>query len=232
LYRTGDRARWLADGTLEFMGRLDAQVKIRGFRVEPGEIEAVLRRHPSVRDCVVMPRRDRHGETRLAAWVAADDGAATPARLRAHLRAALPEHMVPASITLLLQLPLTPNGKVDREALPAPDAVAAESEYVAPETDDERAVAAIWREVLGRERVGVHDQFFALGGDSLLATRVVIRTRDVLGREVPLVALFDHPTVAGFARAAAESPARAAPGHGPASIPRRARARSPETRQP
>jgi amino acid adenylation domain-containing protein len=196
MYRTGDRARWKADGVLEYLGRADQQVKIRGFRVEPGEVEAALRRHPGVTDCAVVAREDAPGTRRLVAYVA---GGADPAALRAHLRDALPEYMVPAAFVALERLPLTPSGKLDRRALPAPELGAGEDGYVAPRTAEEAALAAIWAELLRVERVGVHDSFFELGGHSLLATRVVSRVRRELGVELPLRALFEAPTLEALA---------------------------------
>ncbi|HEX2081841.1 MAG TPA: amino acid adenylation domain-containing protein, partial [Longimicrobium sp.] len=198
MYRTGDRVRWNADGVVEYLGRLDGQVKVRGFRVEPGEIEAALRGHPAVRDCVVMAREDLPGEKRLVAYVA---GGAEAETLRIHLRRTLPEHMVPAAFVALDHLPLTPNGKLDRRALPAPELAPAEDRYVAPRTPVEAALAEIWAGVLGVERVGAADDFFAAGGHSLLATRVVSRVRERFGVELPLRALFERPTVAALAEA-------------------------------
>jgi len=196
LYRTGDRARWRADGVLEYGGRLDHQVKIRGFRIEPGEVEAVLRRHPGVRDCAVLVREDVPGDPRLVAYVAGD---AEQDEFRAHLRRGLPEYMVPSAFVPVDALPLTPNGKLDRRALPAPAYVDVRERYVAPRTDAETAMAAIWAEVLGREQVGVHDNFFALGGHSLLAMRIISRVRAELGVELAVRVLFESPTVAGAA---------------------------------
>ncbi|MBV9774031.1 MAG: amino acid adenylation domain-containing protein, partial [Gemmatimonadetes bacterium] len=199
LYRTGDRTRWLADGNLEFLGRIDHQVKIRGFRIETGEVEAVLAEHPGVREAFVMAREDAPGGARLVAYLTAE-GAADPApgELRAHLAERLPEYMVPSAFVTLDALPLTSNGKVDRRALPAPDA-APLTEYVAPRTPTEERLAEIWAEVLGVERVGVHDHFFELGGHSLMATRVVARVREAPGVELPLRVVFEHPTLAGMA---------------------------------
>jgi amino acid adenylation domain-containing protein len=195
LYRTGDRARWREDGTLEFLGRRDAQVKIRGFRIEPGEVRAVLGRHPSVRDCVVMAREDAPGDTRLVAYVV---GQADAGALRDHLRRFLPDYMVPGAIVRLTALPLMPSGKVDLRALPAPDAGSGER-FVAPRTPAEEVLAGIWADVLHLERVGATDDFFALGGHSLAGARTVSRIRDVFGAELPLRALFDGPTVAELA---------------------------------
>ncbi|MFB9474180.1 amino acid adenylation domain-containing protein [Nonomuraea salmonea] len=192
LYRTGDRARWRRDGTLEFLGRFDAQVKVRGFRVEPGEVEAVLLAQPGVRQAVVTADGER-----LAAYVV---GPAEPDELRARLAAALPAHLVPTVWVSLPALPLTITGKVDVAALPAPEPGPA-AEFVAPRTDAEVLVAEVWSELLGLETVGVHDDFFALGGHSLLATRVAALLRNAVETEVPIRTVFDHPTVAGLATA-------------------------------
>jgi amino acid adenylation domain-containing protein len=200
MYRTGDRARWRADGTLEYLGRLDLQVKVRGFRIEPGEIEAALRRHPSVREAVVTVRDD-DGE-RLVAYLTPREGGAVAAEaeLRAHLSAGLPEYMVPSAFVALAEMPLTPSGKVDRRALPAPEAPAAGG-YVVPRDVTELEVARIWGQALGVERVGAADDFFRLGGHSLLALRMMASIRERFGRELPLAALFRNPTVSAFAEA-------------------------------
>ncbi|HEU0052101.1 MAG TPA: condensation domain-containing protein, partial [Longimicrobium sp.] len=200
LYRTGDRARWLAGGEVEYLGRTDEQVKIRGFRIEPGEVEAVLSDHPEVREAVVVAREDAPGDRRLVAYVVAGDSATvTPAELRAHLKGRLPEYMVPSAVVRLESLPLTPSGKVARRALPAPEYAAAEARHVAPRTPTEEVLAAVWAEVLRLERVGVEDSFFEVGGHSLLATRVVSGVRQAFGVELPLRALFEGPTVAEMA---------------------------------
>ncbi|MEW5930499.1 MAG: amino acid adenylation domain-containing protein, partial [Gemmatimonadota bacterium] len=201
MYRTGDRARWLAAGGLEFLGRVDHQVKVRGFRIEPGEIESALLAHPAVRECMVVAREDAPGGVRLVAYVGVGEGAEAPdaAELRRHLRASLPEHMVPSLFVALPALPLTPNGKIDRKALPAPEAGGPAAEHVEPRGETEETIAAAWRELLRADRVGARDDFFALGGHSLLATQVVARIRDRLGVEVPLRAVFEAPTVAELA---------------------------------
>jgi amino acid adenylation domain-containing protein len=196
LYRTGDRVRWMADGTLEYLGRLDEQVKIRGFRIELGEIEAALRPAPGVTDCAVVAREDETGDRRLVAYAV---GAVEADALRAHMRQSLPEYMVPSAFVVLDRLPLTANGKVDRKALPAPEIASVVERYVAPRTPVEEEVAGIWAEVLHLERVGVEESFFDLGGHSLLATRVVSRVREVFGVDVSLRALFEGPTVAQMA---------------------------------
>ncbi|KRD73971.1 non-ribosomal peptide synthetase [Lysobacter sp. Root983] len=197
LYRTGDLARRLRDGRIEVLGRIDHQVKLRGFRIELGEIEAVLAEHPQVGQAVVVCREDRPGDKRLVAYVI---GQADAAELRAHARQRLPEYMLPSAYVTLAQYPLTPNGKVDRKALPAPDAEALETHaYVAPRNGEEETLARLWAEVLGLERVGIHDDFFELGGHSLLATQLITRVQKAFGGEIALRALFEAPSVAGFA---------------------------------
>ncbi len=216
LYRTGDLARRLPDGEVEYLGRLDHQVKLRGFRIELGEIEAVLALHPQVRAAVVVLRGER-----LVAYVVPHADGVEPADLRRHLAERLPEHMLPAAFVSLPALPLTPSGKVDRRALPAYDpAVERGAEAaVPPRTPLERALAAVWTEVLGVERVGVEDNFFALGGHSLLAVRVLSRLLARLGVELPLRALFEAPTVAGLAERLREAAAPAAGSGGPPLVP-------------
>ncbi|HET7460272.1 MAG TPA: amino acid adenylation domain-containing protein, partial [Longimicrobium sp.] len=190
LYRTGDRVRWLADGTLDYLGRLDEQVKIRGFRIELGEIEARLAEHPEVREAVVLAREDAPGEKRLVAYVVGDVEAGV---LREHLRRELPEYMVPAAFVALERLPLTANGKLDRKALPAPEGDAyARGSYEAPLGEVEAALAEIWAEMLGLERVGRWDHFFELGGHSLLAIKLIERMRRA-GLHTDVRALFTTP---------------------------------------
>ncbi|MBZ4423327.1 non-ribosomal peptide synthetase, partial [Myxococcus sp. RHSTA-1-4] len=199
LYRTGDGVRWLADGTLEFLGRKDGQVKLRGFRIEPGEVEAALTQHPQVKEAVVEVREDRPGDRRLVAYVVAPGVEAQA--LKDFARRQLPEYMVPSALVLLEALPLTPNGKVDRRVLPAPESPASsQREHVAPRTELEQHLAALWTEVLGATRPGVDDDFFELGGHSLLATRLVSRIRASFGVELPLRALFEAPTLGALAR--------------------------------
>jgi amino acid adenylation domain-containing protein len=194
MYRTGDLGRWLPDGRLECLGRLDHQVKVRGFRIELGEIESALREQPEVSGAVVLAREDRPGDRRLVAYVIASEE--TEAGLRAALRARVPEYMVPSSFVFLSEFPLTPNGKVDRRALPAPESEGSGSarEYVAPRTDTEKTLSQIWAAVLGRDQVGVEDSFFDLGGSSLLLTRAAGRARDA-GLELTVLTMFRFPTV-------------------------------------
>ena len=198
MYKTGDLARYLPDGNIEFLGRADHQVKIRGFRIELGEIEAVLGQHPAVREAVVLAREDAPGEKRLVAYVVAES---TADELRRFLKDKLPDHMVPAVFVLLDTLPLLSNGKIDRRALPAPDRTRPELDktFVAPRTPTEELLAEIWAQLLDLERVGIHDNFFDLGGHSLLATQAVSRMRDAFQVEIPLRRLFEVPTVAGLA---------------------------------
>jgi amino acid adenylation domain-containing protein len=202
LYKTGDLARYLPDGNIEFVGRIDHQVKIRGFRIEPGEIEAVLRQHPAVRDVVVIAREDASSGKRLVAYVVpARDVSTSVSDLRNSLKEKLPDYMVPPVYVFLESLPLTSTGKVDRGALPAPDQGRPEQEnlFVPAVTAEEEIIAGIWAQVLHLDRVGVHDNFFDLGGHSLLAIQVVSRVRDAFKIELPLRVLFEHPTVAGLA---------------------------------
>jgi amino acid adenylation domain-containing protein len=211
LYRTGDLARRRLDGALEFLGRLDDQVKIRGFRVEPGEIEAVLAEHPEVREAAVLALDTPGEDRRLVAYVAPT----LPEDLRAFVRERLPDFMIPAAWLALPALPLNANGKVDRAALAGQAAEAEVLENVgsdAPRTANEELLASLWAGLLGRERVGVHDDFFALGGHSLLAIRVVAQVSRVFGIDLPLSAVFQAPTVAGLAaQIAAASGMEAAP---------------------
>jgi acyl carrier protein len=202
LYRTGDRARYLPDGDIEYLGRSDNQVKIRGFRVELGEIEAALNQHPAVRESVVIAREDVLGDRRLVAYVALrQESAPALGELRGFLKQRLPDYMVPSAFVPLQRLPLTPSGKVDRRALPVPDQARPElgKSFVAPRSPIEEVLAGIWREVLGVEQVGVDDNFFELGGHSLLATQVISRLRHSFQVDMPLRCLFEAPTLADLA---------------------------------
>ena len=219
LYYTGDRARWLADGALEFLGRRDLQVKVRGFRIELGEIEETLRQHPAVVDAVAVVRESA-GHKRLLAYVAARDGDPR-ADLRRLLRERLPEAMMPHALVLLASLPLGPTGKVDRAALPEAVAETAVAEAGAGEPRDavEATLAEIWRQVLGLPAIGVHDNFFELGGDSILSIQVVARAREA-GLALTPVQLFQHQTIARLAPQAQPAAAVAAPEEsGPPSGP-------------
>jgi amino acid adenylation domain-containing protein len=199
MYRTGDRARWLADGNLEYLGRTDFQVKVRGFRIEPGEIEAELAALPGVRQAVVDARTGPGG-ARLVAWIAAEGAQPAPAELRAGLLRSLPDHMVPSVFVPVDSMPLTPSGKVDRRALPEPEGTVAQGGgYVPPRSPTEQLLAQAWSELLGVERVGASDTFFALGGHSLLATRMVSRVREMFGVELPLRTVFEVPVLRDLA---------------------------------
>ena len=203
LYKSGDLARYLPDGNLEYLARIDHQVKIRGFRIEPGEIEAAIRRHPSVAEVVVVAREDTPGEKRLVAYlVARPETTLSISDLRDFLRRELPEYMAPAAYVALDALPLTENGKLDRQALPAPEGTSSELErgYLAPRTLVEQRLAEIWSQVLGVDQVGVHSDFFDLGGHSLLATQVMSRARSAFQVELPLRVLFEHPTISELGR--------------------------------
>ena len=203
LYKSGDLARYRADGTLEFLGRADDQVKIRGYRIELGEVEAALAAHPSVKSCAVLAREDEPGEKRLVGYVVAK-GSDLPAtvELRTFMHQSLPEYMIPAQIVFLDTLPLTANGKVDRNALPAPSAqVFGGGKGGAPKTRTQKALADIWAELLNVEGIGIDDDFFDLGGHSLAATALLQRIRSTFGVQIRLAALFDEPTIAGLSEA-------------------------------
>ena len=209
LYRTGDRVRWRPDGTLEFLGRFDEQIKLRGFRIEPGEIEVALARHPAVRECAVVVRDDLPGGRALVAYLAAraSNGTRQPPLtsllpdVRAYLRQRLPEYMIPSAFVVLDALPLSPNGKVARRLLPAPDGMMVEPQgsFIPPRTRIEKALAELWQELLGVDRVGIEESFFDLGGHSLLALRLFAEIERTFDRRLPLSTLFQAPTISKLA---------------------------------
>jgi hypothetical protein len=194
-------ARYRRDSTIDCLGRVDHQVKVRGFRIELGEIESVLEQHPAVRQAAVIVRQDEPGDARLVAYWTSHEPSLAIGELRRHVGAALPEYMVPSIFVELQKFPLTPNGKIDRKNLPAPsgERPAVESAYVEPGTDLERLISSIWQDVLKIEQVGVRDNFFDLGGSSLLIVQVQNKIESVLRRRVPLVEFFQRPTVAALA---------------------------------
>jgi amino acid adenylation domain-containing protein len=201
LYRTGDRVRWRPDGELEYAGRIDRQVKLRGFRIELGEIETALSGHPGVRQCLVCMSEDNHGEKRLVAYIVPSDGSGRNlGDLRVFMLSRVPRYMIPSAFVTLAKLPLTPNGKVDRNALPAPDIVQTPAQNCKFDSAVEEILAGIWGDLLHREYIGRDQDFFELGGHSLLTTQLVSRIREVFQLEVPLVAVFDNPTIASLAK--------------------------------
>jgi amino acid adenylation domain-containing protein len=208
LYKTGDLGRYLPDGNIEFLGRIDNQVKIRGFRIELGEIEAVLAQHPAVEETIVIATEDIPGDKNLVAYIVPNqeqiqtqEAQSLVSLLREFLKEKLPEYMVPRAYVVIESLPLTPNGKVDRRALPAPDTLIFDKQnYLAPRTHVEEALVEIWAKVLGKEQVGINDNFFELGGHSLLATQLVSRIRDAFQIDLSVRNLFEAPTVGQLAR--------------------------------
>jgi amino acid adenylation domain-containing protein len=206
LYKTGDLARYLPDGSVECLGRIDHQVKIRGFRIELGEIESVLKQHRGLADALVTAREDSLGEKRLIGYVISENGPPSAADLRDFAKARLPWFMVPSQFVVLTQFPLTPNGKIDRRNLPAPEARPNVTQtYQAPRNRDEQSLAAIWQEVLSLKQVGIDDDFFELGGDSLSATRAFARTNQSFGACLTLREMLDHPTIRGIAGLVSQS---------------------------
>jgi len=204
MYRTGDLARYLEDGAIEFLGRADDQVKVRGFRIELGEIESALARHPTVKQALVLARENEEGDKRLLGYIVSEGKDVSGEQLRDYLKQEVPDYMVPQAIAVLAKFPLTPNGKIDRQALPEPQTAAAQRAYVAPRNETERKIAEIWAEVLRRElaSISIDDNFFDLGGHSLMATQVVSRIRRALAIELPLRTLFEHATIAALANQA------------------------------
>jgi acyl carrier protein len=223
LYRTGDLVRYLANGEIEYLGRMDQQIKVRGFRIELGEIEAQLEKHPQVRQCVVSANGAEGADKRLVAYVLGQsDEQLNASDLRAFLKQQLPEYMIPTAFVFLPEFPLTANGKVDRARLPAAELSREELTvaYLAPRTPTEEAVVAVWAKVLKVERVGVFDNFFELGGHSLLATQLLFALRETLHVDIPLRIIFESPTVAELAQRI-----EAARGNGAGSIKRLSRER-------
>lgn len=209
LYKTGDLARYRADGILEFLGRIDHQVKVRGYRVELGEIEGVLGQHPGVRETVVLTREDVPGDQRLVAYfIAKTETAPTISDLRNFLKEQLPDYMVPSAFLQIKALPLTTNGKVDRRALPVPDGERPDltEVYQAPRSEVERTIATVWQEVLHLEKVGVNDNFFDLGGHSLLMVQVNNKLREVFNRDISIVEMFQNPTINSLGQYLSQKP--------------------------
>jgi hypothetical protein len=203
LYRTGDLACYLADGSINFLGRIDYQIKIRGYRIELGEIEAILEEHPGIQQSVVVAKEDKSGDKKLIAFIVPNSGGILESEeLREQLRLRLPDYMIPAGFVLLDTLPLTANGKVDRKALLSVDGIplSSKTEYVKPNNKLEQTIAVIWQQVLQLEKVGVNDNFFDIGGHSLLMAQVQSRLREALKKDLPLVRLLEHPTVGSLAK--------------------------------
>lgn len=201
LYKTGDLARYLPDGNIEFLGRIDNQVKIRGFRIELGEVEAAISQHPAIRETVVIVRDFATNDKQLVAYIVpCQEQASAISDLRHFLKQQLPDYMIPSAFVVLEILPLTPNGKVDRKSLPPPDinSLIQKRDFVAPGTPTEKLVASIWSKVLKVEKVGINDNFFELGGHSLLATQLIVQVKEALGVELTLSKFFEAPTVANF----------------------------------
>jgi acyl carrier protein len=199
LYKTGDLARYLVDGNIQYLGRIDNQVKLRGFRIELGEIEAVLSQHEDVQVCCVITHENNPGDKSLVAYVVTQQ-TANISKLRQFLKAKLPEYMIPNAFVILESLPLTANGKIDRRALPLPDLELSRSvSYIAPRNSTEQAIADIFTQVLQVEKVGINDNFFEMGGNSLKATQVISRLRETFSLEFPQRRLLKQPTVAELA---------------------------------
>nr|WP_317110635.1 non-ribosomal peptide synthetase [Chroococcidiopsis sp. SAG 2025] len=203
LYRTGDLVRYRRDGNVEFLGRIDFQVKVRGYRIELGEIETILSRHEAVREAAIVVREDVPGDKRLVAYVLPQPGQ-QPAnsQLREYLLARLPEYMVPSNFVVLEAFPLTPNNKVDRKALPVPTTVQLDRaiEQTAPQNQVEQTLMAIWQNLLQVSEIGMGDNFFSLGGNSLIAVSLMGTIRSTFSVDLPLINLFQFPTVGGMAR--------------------------------
>jgi len=203
IYRTGDLAKLLPDGNIQFLGRADFQIKLRGFRIELGEVEAALAAVPGIQQSVVVVREDRPGDTRLVAYIVPRDGHSSSASdLRVQLKKSLPDYMVPGSFMTLDALPLTPNGKIDRKALPKPEVLSIPTTSAAPRDDFEHLILCVWQRILGVENIGVTDNFFELGGHSLLAVRMLAEIRRIVNRDIPLAELFRGATIEHLAEVA------------------------------
>ena len=204
LYKTGDKARYLPNGNIEFLGRIDNQVKLRGFRIELGEVEAVLHQHPTIKENIVVLREDNPGDKKLVAYIVLqpqNDNSPTRLQLRNFLREKLPEYAIPSVFVFLDQLPISANGKIDRKSLPTPtETFDSTNNYIPPTNAIEEILAGIWAKILHRQQVGIHDNFFDLGGHSLLATQVISRIREAFAIEVPIRCLFESPSVAQLAQ--------------------------------
>ena len=208
LYKTGDKVRYLADGTIEYIGRIDNQIKLRGFRIELGEIEAVLQGHTSVRETVVIVKEMEPGDQRLIAYLVGQGEMPTSNELRQAIKEILPEYMVPSAFVMLETMPLTPNGKIDRRALPDPDKFRqrTESDYVMPQTKTEQAIAGVWQELLHVEKIGINENFFDLGGHSLLLVKAQFRLQELFNIEIAIADLFKYPTIQALAQYLTEKP--------------------------
>ncbi|MGZ4123605.1 MAG: non-ribosomal peptide synthetase, partial [Tumebacillaceae bacterium] len=232
LYKTGDLVRYLPDGNLEFIGRMDNQVKINGVRMELGEIEAVLAQHPAVKSCAVLLREDVPGSKRLVAYVVAAT-AVTGSDLRAAMKELLPENMIPSAFVLLEEFPLTPSGKVDRRALPMPTdtLTAMEQRYVAPRNTTEEVLVLIWKELLGLEKVGVETNFFEVGGNSLTAMSMISKVRETFAVNVPTQKMFSLTTISGMAAALFEHETKPGQVEAVARVRKKVMEMTPEQRQ-
>jgi hypothetical protein len=211
LYKTGDVARYSPDGSIEFLGRIDNQVKLRGFRIELSEIETALAQHSAVQQTAVLLRENPHGEKRLVAYVVTEPGVAfSVGEMREFLKRKLPDYMMPSTLVTLENMPLTPNGKIHRNALPAPEQVKPELEkpYEAPRNATEEILAGIWADLLDLEQVGIHDEFFEIGGHSILASQLISSLRETFQVELPLRSFFQAPTIAGLTATLFEVPER------------------------
>jgi acyl carrier protein len=214
LYKTGDLVRYLANGNMDYLGRTDHQVKLRGFRIELGEIETLLSQHPGVREAVVLIRENISGNKYLVAYMIPNqEQALISSELRNFLKEQLPQYMVPSAFVTLDTLPLTPNGKVDRKALPNPESVRSElaTAYVGPRTEMEQTIATVWQEVLGVEKLGMHDNFFDLGGHSLLMVQVHKKLQEIFKRDFLMTEMFKYPSISSLVEYLSSKPGEKTP---------------------